>query len=328
MPIRSPRAIGAALLLSALSAPAAAEIAHLLLDTSGSMRDRMGWIGESLNLIEQRTLDRVLATGRVPGFGLIGFSEDSTELGAGWAADIDATVSSVRITGGTEDGLLAVREFLRSSGLRDGVILLISDEPRSEIEPVDLVSLIDTLRDRGNVVHAVIHGNGPRLGRESPYRLEADGQWRSVDGARLPGDLPGLAGAAASAYARLARASGGGVWLIDAVKEHPRRFGEELADWLLAERLKLMRVRVNVQGVLAPGQAVTLDASDADHVVDGHAVRRWRWDWDGDGRWDDHGPVVARVFRAPGRHPVTVELTDDQPDAVSETVTVTVNISR
>lgn len=321
--------IGRSVLAGALlvsSAAAQAEIAHILLDTSGSMQPWQRWLDPALKHLEARTVDRVMQLGQVPGFGLVGFTEESGELATGWAEDIGATVSSTRFRGGVEDGLVAIQNLL-DSGVQSAAVLLISDEPRSVTADIDVQDLAARLRDADVVVHAIVrpHKGLPRAPvpvlRITSHTVH-DYQGRAVD---FPQNaeytkLP------SRPYGVLATASGGDVWLLDGVRDRPRDFADQLADWMLRERLPLMRADVQISGVLEPGQVVNFDASGSQHYVDGVAVSGWRWDFDGDGVIDSTGALAAHVYPKPGQFEATLELLDDQPRQERQTVAVPVRI--
>lgn len=308
--------IGRGLLASTLlcsSAAAQAEIAHILLDTSGSMQAWQRWLDPSLKHLESRTVERVMQLGKVPGFGLIGFTEEAGELATGWAEDIGATVSSTRFRGGVEDGLAAIQNLL-DSGVQSATVLLISDEPRSVTAEIDVRELAARLRDADVVVHAIVRPfkdlpPAPipvlRITSEAVY----DYQGRPVsfpqnaDYTKLP----------SRPYGVLATASGGDVWLLDGVRDRPKDFADQLADWMLQERLPLMQPEVEVSGLLQAGQVVNFDASGSGHHLDGVAVSGWRWDFDGDGVIDSTGALAAHVYSMPGHYDITLELLDDQP---------------
>ena len=306
------RGLLAAVLLAGNSA-AQAEIAHILLDTSGSMRSWQRWLDPSLKQLESRTVERVMQLGKVPGFGLIGFTEEAGELATGWAEDIGATVSSTRFHGGVEDGLVAIQNLL-DSGVQSATVLLISDEPRSVTAAIDVQELAARLRDADVVVHAVVRPfkNLPpapvpvlRLTAEAVYDYEG----RAVQFPQNK-DYKNLLG---QAYGALATASGGDVWLLDGVRDRPKDFADQLADWMLQERLPLMQPEVEVSGVLQAGQVVNFDASDSRHHLDAVAVSGWRWDFDGDGVIDSTGALAAHVYTRPGSYEISLELLDDQP---------------
>ena len=316
--------LAGALLVS--SAAAQAEIAHILLDTSGSMQPWQRWLDPALKHLEARTVDRVMQLGQVPGFGLVGFTEEAGELATGWAEDIGATVSSTRFRGGVEDGLVAIQNLL-DSGVQSAAVLLISDEPRSVTADIDVQELAARLRDADVVVHAIVRPlkglpRAPvpvlRITRDTVY----DYQGRAVDFPQNPDymKLP------SRPYGLLATASGGDVWLLDGVRDRPRDFADQLADWMLQERFPLMEADVQLSGVLHAGQVVNFDASASQHHLDGVSISGWRWDFDGDGVVDSTGALAAHVYPRPGTYQVTVELLDDQLEPHRQTQSLSLSI--
>ncbi len=71
---------------------------------------------------------------------------------------------------------------------------------------------------------------------------------------------------------------------------------------------------------------VTFDGSGSYHKHPLHSIVAYEWDFDDDGLWDAMGPVVNHAFGATGDYDVTLQVTDDNSPAKTDTDVVTVRV--
>ena len=59
------------------------------------------------------------------------------------------------------------------------------------------------------------------------------------------------------------------------------------------------------------GDVVTFDGSNSLGNQPGGEISNWQWDLDGDGTIDQNGPTVAKIYSAPGRYRIVLNVSDN-----------------
>lgn len=299
----------------------------LIVDESGSMKGRQGWLAEALPALGHALNDRNVNT--LPDqidFTLAGFTTQSREL-AQHASDIEAAhaVSALRTNGGTEDGYVAIHNvlsgYLTSVDYAPMTVVLITDENRDVTDrDLTLAGLADQLIMNGIVVHAVIRARIVCPDQKVGIAVDKDRVAVTVGQSGLS-TCSDARTRTFDDYAELAWATGGLVWNLDALAGGPERprpntlqqFVDALSDAIISQW---------PPGILwtdidywpkkpRPGDAVTFDGSNSLSNEPGGQIIHWAWDLDGDGTIDQDGPVVANIFAAPGRYRVVLNIADD-----------------
>ena len=303
---------------------------HLILvvDESGSMRGRHGWLADAIPALGFALNDRNVNT--LPDqtyFTLAGFTTNSREL-AQHASEIDAAraVSTLRTDGRTEDGYVAIRDvlsrYLTGNEYAPTTVILITDEDRDVTNhDLTLASLADQLIMNGIVVHAVIRARivcpdwkegiavdqnrvAVKAGQDVISTC-SDARTRTVDD-----------------YAELAWATGGLVWNLDVVAGG--RDGKTRPE-MLQQFVDVLSDKIIMQwptGILwadidywprnpHPGDVVTFSGANSFSNQLGRRINNWNWDLDGDGAIDQNGSTVANIYSAPGRYRIVLNVADD-----------------
>lgn len=304
---------------------------HLILvvDESGSMHGRHGWLADALPALKYALDDRnANALPEQIYFTLAGFTTRSREL-AERASEIDATraVNALRTDGGgTEDGYIAIRDvlsgYLTGNDYAPTTVILITDEDRDVTDrDLTLADLVDQLIMNGIVVHAVVmariacpdqrvgiavdEGGVAILAGQDELSTCSDARVRTHDD-----------------YAELAWATGGLVWSLEMItgrrgrktnSETLQQFVDVLSDKVIMQ-WPTGNLWTNIDyWPVSPrsGDVVTFDSSNSFSNQSGGQITEWRWDLDGDGTIDQNGPIVANIYPAPGRYRIELNVTDD-----------------
>lgn len=311
----------------------------LIVDESGSMKGRQGWLAEVLPALGHALNDRNVNT--LPDqidFTLAGFTTHSREL-AQHASDIEAAraVSALRTNGGTEDGYVAIRNVL--SGYLAGVdyapttVVLITDENRDVTERgLTLTGLADQLVTNGIVVHAVIKAQIVCPDRQLGIAVDKD-RVAVVAGQSVLSTCSDARIRTFDDYAELAWATGGLVWNLDVLTGgRPgtlQQFVDALSDAIISQW---------PPGILwadidywpeepRPGDVVTFDGSNSfSNQPDGQIIY-WAWDLDGDGTFEQDGPIVANIFSTSGRYRIVLNIADDSKASTTGRKVLLLNVS-
>lgn len=303
---------------------------HLILvvDESGSMQGRHGWLADALPALGYALDDRNVNS--LPDqmyFTLAGFTTRSREL-AQHASDIDAAraVSALRTDGDTEDGYVAIRDvlsgYLTGNDYAPTTVILITDEDRDVTDRnLTSASLADQLIMNGIVVHAVIRARivcpdqkaGIAIDQGRVAVLVGQDEFSTCSDARIQ---------TFDDYAELAWATGGLVWNLDMIAGGR---GKKTRSETLQQFVDVLSDKVIMQwptGILwtdidywpenpHAGDVVTFDGSNSFSNQPGGQISDWKWDLDGDGTIDQNGSTVANIYPAPGRYRIALNVTDD-----------------
>ena len=300
----------------------------LIVDESGSMRGRHGWLADAIPALGQALNDRnVNSLPDQTYFTLAGFTTNSREL-AQRSSEIDAAraVSALRTDGDTEDGYAAIRDVL--SGYLTGneysptTVILITDEDRDETDrELTLASLANQLVMNGIVVHAVTRARivcpdqraGIAIDRSRVAVVPGQNEFSSCSDARVKTFRD---------YVELAHATGGLVWNLkmiadgSGIKTQPetlQQFVDALADEVIMQwpTGTLWADIDHWPENPHAGDVVTFDGSNSLSSQPGGQIGDWKWDLDGDGTIDQNGSTVAKIYSAPGRYRIVLNVTDN-----------------
>jgi hypothetical protein len=260
-------------------------------------------------------------------FTLAGFTTKSREL-AQRSTEIDAARAAklLRTDGNTEDGYVAIRDVL--SGYLTGheysptTVILITDEDRDVTDSeLTLASLANQLLTNGIVVHVVTRA-----------RIVCPDQRAgiAIDRSRVavvPGqdDFSTCSDASVKTfrdYKELAHATGGLVWSLKMIADGS---GKKIQPETLQQFVDALSDAVIMQwptGTLwadidhwpenpHAGDVVTFDGSKSLSNQPGGQIGDWQWDLDGDGTFDQNGSTVAKIYSAPGRYRIVLNVTDN-----------------
>ena len=303
---------------------------HLILvvDESGSMRGRHSWLADALPALGH-ALD-VRNVNSLPDqlyFTLAGFTTRSRDL-AKRSSEIDAAraVSALRTDGDTEDGYVAIRDvlsgYLLGNEYSPTTVILITDEDRDVTDrELTLASLANQLAMNGIVVHAVTKARivcpdqraGIAIDRSRVAVVSGQDEFSTCSDARVR---------TVDDYAELAHATGGLVWSLEMIAGDR---GRKTQPETLQQFVDALSDKVIMQwptGTLwadidywpekpHPGDVVTFDGSNSLSNQPGGEVSDWEWDLDGGGTIDQNGSTVAKIYSAPGRYRIVLNVTDN-----------------
>ena len=307
---------------------------HLILvvDESGSMRGRHSWLADALPALGQALNDRnVNSLPDQTYFTLAGFTTRSRDL-AQRSSEIDAAraVRLLRTDGNTEDGYVAIRDVL--SGYLTGneysptTVILITDEDRDETDrELTLASLVDQLVMNGIVVHAITRARitcpdrraGLAIDRSRVALVSGRDDFSTCSDARVKTFRD---------YMELAHSTGGLVWNLGVIAdgsatkrqlETLQQFVDALADEVIMQWPTGTLWTDIDHWPESPhaGDVVTFDGSKSLSNQPGGEIINWQWDLDGDGAIDQNGPTVAKIYSAPGRYRIVLNVSDNSNPA-------------
>ena len=303
---------------------------HLILvvDESGSMRGRHGWLADAIPALGQALDARnVNSLPDQTYFTLAGFTTNSRELSQR-SSETDAAraVRALRTDGGTEDGYVAIRDVLSSyltgNEYSPTTVILITDEDRDVTDrELTLASLSNQLVMNGIVVHTITKARiicpdqraGIAIGPSHVAVVAGQDDFSTCSDARV---------IAFRDYVELAHATGGLVWSLDMIAGFG---GRKAQPETLQQFVDVLSDKVIMQwptGVLwadidhwpenpHAGDVVTFDGINSLSTKTGGQIGDWKWDLDGDGTIDQNGSTVAKIYSAPGRYRVVLYVTDN-----------------
>ncbi len=305
------------------SPPSAAEESgnlYIILDTSSSMNSNYDSIAAPFDaLLEQFYRSSPADTQRIyPSRSILvpfpSESEQSIVIGTAFSEP----ASQLPVGGNEEDGLAVISELL-DRGVANAHILLITDELRTEQQLLNWRDVAVRALQQRVVIHTVVE----RRDTSISYRNRAQTSTRlayfvaddmfdkhSVKDAYSPQSLmvldvsgeseslaatkrnPTKAVAIRSEYSLVALATGGHVWMMEALVEGQTVFVDELSLEIKEIHQHKVLASISVQGEQVPGGIVTLDAHQLTYFIKDIQVDAWSWDFDLDNTPDDFGPVV------------------------------------
>ena len=303
---------------------------HLILvvDESGSMRGRHSWLADALPALGQALNDRNVNS--LPDqihFTLAGFTTRSRDL-AQRSSEIDAAhaVRALRTDGDTEDGYVAIRDvlngYLTGNEYSPTSVILITDEDRDVTDrELTLASLSNQLVMNGIVVHVVTRARivcpdqraGIAIDRSRVAIVAGQDDFSTCSDARVKTFRD---------YMELAHATGGLVWNLGVIAdgsatkrqlETLQQFVDALADEVIMQWPTGTLWADIDHWPESPhaGDVVTFDGSNSLGNQPGGEISNWQWDLDGDGTIDQNGPTVAKIYSAPGRYRIVLNVSDN-----------------
>lgn len=300
----------------------------VIVDESGSMRNRHAWLADALPELGRALDDRNVNT--LPDrkyFTLAGFTTISRELSE-HGSEIDAAraVSELRTDGGTEDGYVAIRDVLsrhlNGNDYAPTTVLLITDEDRDVTDrDLTLANLADHLIMNGIVVHAVIRARIVCPDQKTGIAIDQNRVAMMPDHDEIS-TCPDARVRTFDDYAELAWATGGLVWDFDRITGGPERQTDPESLQQIVGVLSEMILMQWPTGPLwtnfdywpkdpRPGDVITFNGTSSFSKQSGRQISNWAWDLDGDGTFEQDGPVVANIYSAPGRYRIVLKVTDD-----------------
>ncbi|THB65592.1 MAG: hypothetical protein D6B27_08340 [Gammaproteobacteria bacterium] len=295
---------------------------YVALDTSGSMRNKHAWLEEMFFSMSEALIQREYGEMEIEVYS---FTEKSSLIMTGPAEKVADSFRSIRVYGGTEDGLIPIQQIASKNILAGAHVLLITDEPRTEVVSVDFELLMNTIKRKNIIIHAITWAK-LTCGANRLFAIDGSYQGLTSQMNRIDCSDEYNFDETNNQYYQAAILSGGKIWSMQELQKSPSVIGDFLGQELADKYNSAFVADVEIIGELFKDNPVTFDASNIIFNVDVSGPINWEWDYNNDGITDDYGPVAAHIFNEVGDYQITLLLSNQNEPSLKVKQVITIEV--